>query len=231
MLLQAGGDREDVRVEDDVLGRKAGLLRQQVVGAPADLDAPLERVGLALLVEGHHHHRRAVLPAQARLAQELRLALLHRDRVDDRLALHALEPGLDHAPLRAVDHHRHARDVGLGGDQAEEGGHRLLRVEHRLVHVDVDDLRAVLDLLARHRQRAGVVAGEDQAGEGLRAGDVGALADVDEQRLVVDVERLEAGEAQRARALAAGWRGATPRTASPIARMCSGVVPQQPPQC
>jgi hypothetical protein len=31
--------------------------------------------------------------------------------------------------------------------------HRSLRVEHRLVHVDVDDLRAVLDLLAGDGER------------------------------------------------------------------------------
>ncbi len=61
-----------------------------------------------------------------------------------------LQAGLDHLPLRAVDHDRHARDLGLAGDQIEEADHRRLRIEHRLVHVDVDDLRAVLDLLPRH---------------------------------------------------------------------------------
>ncbi len=240
-----GRDREDVGVEDDVLGREADLARQQVVGALADLDLALEGVGLALLVEGHHDRRGAVAPHEARLAQELGLALLHRDRIDDRLALHALQARLDHLPLRRVDHHRHARDVGLGGDQVEEPDHRRLRVEHRLVHVDVDDLRAAGDLLARDLHRAGVVAGEDQLGERARAGDVGALADVDEQRVVADGERLEAGEphdsgpgrrrlhrqppmpqrvpAQESSA-AAGCC-----TASAIARMCAGVVPQQPP--
>ena len=49
------------------------------------------------------------------------------------------------------DHHRHARDVRLGGDQVEEGGHRLFGIEQALVHVDVDHLGAVLDLLARYR--------------------------------------------------------------------------------
>ena len=38
VLLDAGRDGEDVRVEDDVLGRKAGLLGQQLVGPGADLD-------------------------------------------------------------------------------------------------------------------------------------------------------------------------------------------------
>ena len=54
------------------------------------------------------------------------------------------------------------------------------RVEHALVHVDVDDLGAVLDLLARDVERGLVVAVQDQARELGRAGDVGALADVDE---------------------------------------------------
>ena len=58
--------------------------------------------------------------------------------------------------------------------------HRLDRVEQPLVHVDVDDLRAVLDLLARDFDRPGIVAREDQLLERGAAGDVGALADIDE---------------------------------------------------
>ena len=146
----------------------------------ADRDLALERVGLALFVERHHHHRGAVAAHDPGVLDEGRLALLHRDRIDDRLALQAFQPGLDHREFRGVDHHRHARDVGLGGDQIEEGHHRLLGIEQALVHVDVDHLRAVLDLLARDRERGGIVAGGDQLAEFGRAGDVGALADIDE---------------------------------------------------
>ena len=45
--------------------------------------------------------------------------------------------------------HRHAADVRLRGDEVEEAAHRRLGVQQRLVHVDVDDLGAALDLLAR----------------------------------------------------------------------------------
>ena len=45
----------------------------------------------------------------------------------------------------------------------QEAHHRRLAVEHRLVHVDVDDLGAVLHLLARHRQRVLELAFEDHA--------------------------------------------------------------------
>src|SRR3546814_9826364 len=70
-------------------------------------------IGLALLVEGHDHGRRAVAQHRPGLLAECGLAFLHRDRVDHALDLQALEAGLDHAPLRRVDHSRDAGDVGL----------------------------------------------------------------------------------------------------------------------
>ncbi len=71
VLLDAGGDREDVRVEDDVLGRQSRPLGQQLVAALADRDLALDGVGLALLVEGHDHDRGAVGAHRARLLEEL----------------------------------------------------------------------------------------------------------------------------------------------------------------
>ncbi len=64
MLFDAGGDREDIGVEDDVLGRKADA-HQQVIGARADLDLAVLGVGLADLVERHDDHRRAIGHAAA----------------------------------------------------------------------------------------------------------------------------------------------------------------------
>ena len=43
VLLEAGRDRQDVRIEDDVGRIEAGLFRQQLVGALADLDLALRR--------------------------------------------------------------------------------------------------------------------------------------------------------------------------------------------
>jgi hypothetical protein len=129
------------------------------------------------------------------------LALLHRDRVHDRLALQAFQPGLDHREFRGIHHDRDAGDVGLGRDQIEEGGHRLLGIEQALIHVHVDDLRAVLHLITRDGERGRIVAGSDELAELGRAGDVGALADVDERDFRGERERFEAGEAQKRRQL------------------------------
>ena len=177
VLLDAGADRQDVRIEDDVLGREPDLLGQDLVRAVRDREPVVDGGRLAGLVERHHDDRGAEPADDPRLADELGLALLERDRVDDALALQALEAGLDHRELRRVDHHRDARDVGLGRDQVEEPPHRGDAVEHALVHADVEDVGAALDLLARDRDRLVVLVVLDQAAERGRAGDVGALAD------------------------------------------------------
>ncbi len=54
--------------------------------------------------------------------------------------------------------------------------------EQPLVHVDVEDLRAVLHLGARHRERGLIVARLDQLAKLRRPRDVGPLADIDERR-------------------------------------------------
>src|SRR5690606_41689525 len=107
-----------------------------------------------------------------------------------------------------------------------------------IFHVAVEHLRAALDLLPRHRDRFVEPAFLDQLAEPGATGHVGALADVDEVALRRDHQRLQAAEAGMAgqgRSVHAaspargGLRGGTPRTASAIAPMCAGVVPQQPP--
>ena len=60
VLLDPGRDGEDVRVEDDVLGREADLVDEQPVRALADRDLALDRLRLALLVEGHDDDAGAV---------------------------------------------------------------------------------------------------------------------------------------------------------------------------
>jgi hypothetical protein len=194
VLLDAGADREDVRIEDDVLGREADLLDEDLVRALRDRDAMVDRRRLAGLVERHHDDRGAERAHDLRLAHELGLAFLERDRVDDALALQALEPGLDHRELRRIDHHRDARDVGLGRDQIHELAHRDDAIEHALVHAHVEDVRAALDLLARDRDCLLELVVLDQPAELRGPGHVRALADHDEVRLRRDRERLEASE-------------------------------------
>ena len=110
MLLNPGCDRENIGIEDDVLRRKADA-GEQIIGARADLHLAGLRVRLSDLVERHHDDGGAIGHAFAGMLQELGLALLHADRIDDRLARDAFQPRLDDGPFGAVDHHRHSADV------------------------------------------------------------------------------------------------------------------------
>jgi hypothetical protein len=136
-------------------------------------------------------------------------------------------PGLDHAPFGAVDHEGDAGDVRLGRDQLQVGDHGMLGVEQAFVHVDVDDLRAVLDLLARDFDGGGVVAGHDQLLEGGGAGDVGALADIDESAETPPLSLQGRGwraSARRVRVNAAAMTRTlnTFETDQPLTRLASG---------
>ena len=125
MLVDSSRDREDVGVEDDVL-RLEPVRSQQLVRPLADGDLARGGVGLSDLVEGHDHDRCAIGAALAGELEEGAFAFLEADRIDDRLARDALEPGFDHAPLGAVDHHGNAGDIRLGRDALEENSHCLL---------------------------------------------------------------------------------------------------------
>ena len=195
VLFDTGGNGEDVRVKNDVFRREADIVDQDVVGALADFSLALLGVGLAVFIERHHHHGGAIAFAQFGVMDELLHAFLHADGVDDTLALNALEAGFDHFPFGGVDHDRNAGNVRFASNQIEEGDHRLLRIEHALVHVDVDHLSAGFDLLQGDFKGFGVVVFTDQPGKTRRTSDVGALANVDEQRTAINGERFQAGQA------------------------------------
>ena len=180
VFLDARCDREDVRVEDDVLGGEADALCEKPVGALADRKFALGRLGLSAFIERHHDDGRAIAQNLAGVIEKGFLALLHADGIDDRLALHAFKARLDHRPFGGVDHHRNAGYVRLRGDEIEEGRHGLFGIKQALVHVHVEHIRAALDLLTRNSKRCVVGVRLDQLSEFCRAGDVGPLADDNE---------------------------------------------------
>ncbi len=196
--LDAGRDREDVGIEDHVFGREADLVNEDPVGPPANADLVGERGRLALLIERHHDDSGAVGADVLRALPEHVFAFLQRDRIDDALALQALQACVDHLPLGGVDHERHLGDFGLAAEQLQIAGHRGHAVDHPFIHADVDDVGPVLDLLARHADGLVELALLDQLGELRRPGDVGALADHHEHARLLD-EGLRPRKLQRLR--------------------------------
>ena len=194
MLLDARGHGQHIGIENYVLRREADLPGQDPVGAPADLHLAFQGVGLTRFVKGHDHDRSPVPLDQPGIVCERLLALFQTDRVHHGFALHALEARLDHRPLGAVDHDWHAGDIRLRGDQAQELHHRLFRIQHGFVQVDIDELRAAHDLLPRDGQGGLVLAAQYQLGEHGGAGDVGPFPDVDEIGFRANRQRLQAAQ-------------------------------------
>ena len=126
MLLDPGRNREHIRIEDDILRREADLFGEELVGLGADLDFALERIGLPEFVERHHHDGGPIGAADSRLIEKGFLALLHRDGIDDRLSLNALQARFDDVELRRIHHDGNAGNVGLRRDEIEELDHGLL---------------------------------------------------------------------------------------------------------
>ena len=157
VLLHAGGHGEDGGIENNVGGRHAHFLGENAISAVGDGHFALGGVGLALLVKRHDDDARTVAPNLAGLLAKNVFAFFQADGVDDALPLQALQAGFDDAPARAIHHDGHAGDVGLGADGVQERGHGLLGVQHGLVHVHVNHLRAAFDLLPRDGQRFFVV--------------------------------------------------------------------------
>ena len=228
MFLNPGRNGKDVRIKDDVLGREPHFLDENTIGTGADLGLAVKGIGLPGLVEGHDHDGGAIGQAQARVMAEGVFAFFQADGIDHRLALHALQAGLDHLPFGTVDHDRHAGDIGLRGNEVQELDHRLPGVDKPLVHIDVDDLCAVLDLIARNLQCRGIIAVHDQFAEPRRAGDIRALAHVHKGNIRGQDKGFKPRKA-KITGHAGTFRGEKGATDSAMARIWSGVVPQQPP--
>ena len=57
-----------------------------------------------------------------------------------------------------------------------------MRVEQAFIHVDVDNLRTIFDLVARDLDSGFIVAGKDQFFELCAASDIGAFTNINEAR-------------------------------------------------
>ncbi len=139
VLLHAGCDGENIRIEYDVFGRDARLFGQKSVGAFADFDSSFQRVRLSFFIERHDENRRAETPDFPRFFEKLLFTFLEADGIDDAFALNAAERGFDDFPVGGVDHDRHAGNFRFGGEVEQKTLHRGGGIEHGVVHVDVDD--------------------------------------------------------------------------------------------
>ena len=153
MLVHPRADGQNVCVENDVFRGETRLLSQQIIGSLADADLIRTVGGLTLFIKGHDHDRRAVSANASGLSEERSFPFLHADRIHDPFAVKAFQACFNHAELRTIDHDGNLVHIRIVRNQIYKGRHGRLAVEQPFVHVDVDHVRATLNLLASHSQR------------------------------------------------------------------------------
>ena len=189
MFFHARADRQNVGVEDDVCGRKADFLRQQFVRALTDPHFLFAGGRLPGFVERHHDHGGSVATDKFRAAQKLGLAFLQADTVDDAFTVNALQTCFKDFPIRAVDHDRHTNVIIV--QQPQEFLHAARPVQQPFVHIDVNDLRAAFDLIARNADGFVKLVFANQPQEFARTRDVCAFADVHKIRFRTQGQIIE----------------------------------------
>ncbi len=177
VILIAGGAGEDQRIDDDVLGRDAVFIGEQIDGAAGDGEFALADEGLRLefvFVDSSADESRAVGFGERRDALEFFLAVFEIDGVDDAFALAVSEGEFHRGGVGGVDH-----DGGFGfaDELFVEDGDVADFVAVGGLKADVDDVRAVADLPAGDLGGLLPFLRGDHVFEEAGADDVGALAD------------------------------------------------------
>ena len=190
VFFNARGNGKNVGVKNDVFGWEVHLIDQYAVCAFANFNFALVGIGLAFFIKSHDHRSRTISLDELRLLLKAFHALFHADGIDNALALNATQTRFNDTPFGRVDHDGHAGNVGLRRNQVQEPNHGRLAVQHGFVHVDVNNLRTVFNLLTGHCQSLLVLAIQNHAGKCFRACDVGALTNVHKQRVGTNRDRL-----------------------------------------
>ena len=220
VFRHAGSDRQNVRVVNDIGRVEVKLLHHDIISAGRNLYAALVVCCLAFFVEEHHDYGGTEALHGECVFDKRFFAHLERDGVHDALALDALEAFFDNFEAGAIDHDRHAAYSRVGSNQVQESAHFGGGVEEAIVHVDVNDVGAVIDLLTGDVERFFVILLVDETQELLGARDVATFADLHEIIGIAAVgavaranlfseQRFEPRKAE-ARACNVLWSGFTP---------------------
>ena len=201
VLLDTRSHCQNIGIENYILGRET-FIGQYLICALGNLHLTLVGIGLTALIEQHHNRRRTITSELAGVLAQHLLALFERDRIDHAFALRATQSCRQHLPFRRVDHHRHTCNLRLGSRQIQELAHRLLGVDHSVVHTYVNHLRSRLNLRTCYRHRLLEVALAHQTRKLSRASYIRALANVDKVRLWHHTQLLQTAQCADMRLLA-----------------------------
>ena len=180
MLLNTCTDGQDIRIKDYIARWELELFCKQFIGSFTDFNASFIAVGLTLFIKGHNNNSGPVSPDKAGMFQELFLAFFQTDGVDHCLALDAFQACLYDCKFRRVDHKRNLGNFRFSQQKIQEGMHLMLRIQHSVIQVNIQDLCAIFHLSACYLKGLVIYFFTDQASKLPASGHIATLPDIDE---------------------------------------------------
>ncbi len=165
MFFHTGSDSQHIRIENNSVRIEIDFLPEETVSTSANLDLPFKRVCLPLFIKSHYDRSCTQLFDASGMLQENLFSFFQRNRIHNTFTLHAHQTFFDHLPFRRVDHHGNTGNIRFGCDQVQESRHLLHGIQHSVIHIDIDHLRAVFHLLAGNCQSLFIIFFLDQAQE------------------------------------------------------------------
>mmetsp|Transcript_7433 Transcript_7433/g.12935 ORF Transcript_7433/g.12935 Transcript_7433/m.12935 type:complete len:281 (+) Transcript_7433:994-1836(+) len=183
MLLHARTNGEDIGIEDDVFWWEVYFgTDQNIIRALANPHLFFLSGCLTLLIEGHDHYCSTMLAYDGGMFNELLLAHLQGNGVDDRFALAPFQASLNNLKLRRINHERTLGNIWLGHSNLDELLHCFHAIEHPIVHIDVNNMSTVLNLLLCNVHGLAIVACHHEFLEFERACDVTTLPNIHKRK-------------------------------------------------
>ena len=116
VFIDTGRHCENIRVKDNVFGWEPHLFGQNLISTRTDFDFACLCIRLTLFIKSHHNDCSTITAYQFGLLDEFFLAFFHGNGVNNAFALNAFQTRFNDFPFGRVNHNRHARNVGFGGN-------------------------------------------------------------------------------------------------------------------
>jgi hypothetical protein len=191
VLLDTSANGKNIGIEDNVLGEKSDLINENVVSTLANGNLAVLLDSLAFLIESHTDDSRAILANKSSLLDEVSLAFLKGNGVDNALTLSSLQALNDDVEVGRINHDGDLGNLRIGANEAQELAHGGLRVEHALIKVKIEHLSTGVNLIERDSSSLVVLVLLDEAGKATRASNVTTLTDVDKVKVLGENKRLQ----------------------------------------
>ena len=186
MFVNTGGNGENIGIKNNIFRRKINLFCQDFISPLTYFDFSGFGIRLPFFIKGHNDHCCAITTHKFGVFNKSGFAFFKRNGIHHSFALDTFKTGFQNIPFRRIQHNRHFGDIRFRGNQHQKPHHCFFGLQHALVHVDVYNLGAILNLLFGNVQRRFKITFDNQPFKRSRTGYIGPFANINKQTVLAN---------------------------------------------